>query len=334
MITQLTETIKDNALARYAHRVTADSLTGKVAIVTGAGRGLGRCYAYALAAAGSSVVINDADESSAQEAAQEITEAGGRALAVPGKVGPESAANELVEATVNEFGRLDIMVTNAGILRDRVTWKMSEAEFDMVIDTHLKGTWTCGKAAIQQMRTQGEGGKLILIGSPAGQFGSFGQSNYASAKAGIVGLGRTWSMELSRDRIDVNIVIPTAMTAMTATIPTYKEWSDAFAQGVPLPTVARREHALGSPEDVTPLVVWLASNDSDGVTGQALGLGGDRLTLYSHPDALSTADQDGGWSAEALGRAWKEDLSSNAQASGPKQLPDPAENPAASSTDK
>lgn len=324
----------DDGLTRYGTRVTPESLAGKVAIVTGAGRGLGRCYAYALAAAGAAVVINDADEDSARETAEEIQRAGGRALAVPGKVGPASAADELVEATVAEYGRLDIMVTNAGILRDRVTWKMTEAEFDMVVETHLKGTWTCGKAAIQQMRSQGEGGKLILIGSPAGQFGSFGQSNYAPAKAGIVALGRTWSMELSRDRIGVNIVVPTAMTAMTATIPIYKEWSEAYDKGVSLPAVARREHALGSPEDVTPLVVWLASDDSDGVTGQALGLGGDRFTLYSHPDVLGTADRDGGWTAEALGKAWHENLASQTQPSGPKLLPDPAENPAISDTDK
>lgn len=321
-------TTDNNSLQDYVDRVGPGSLEGKVAIVTGAGRGLGRCYALALAAAGAAVVVNDADEASAAEVADEISSGGGKALAAPGKVGPESAAVALVEKTVQEYGRLDIMVTNAGILRDRVTWKMSEEDFDAVIETHLKGTWTCGKAAIQHMRAQGEGGRLILIGSPAGQFGSFGQSNYAPAKAGIVGLGRTWSMELGRDKINVNIVVPTAMTAMTATIPAYHEWAEAFDRGIPLPQVARRDHALGGPEDVTPLVVWLASDDSADVTGQAFGLGGDRFTLYSHPAELKTADHDGGWTAPAIGQAWREQFSEHAQHSGPRPKPDPLEHPA------
>lgn len=316
----LTETLRS--------RVDGAGLSGKVAVVTGAGRGLGRCYAAALAAAGAAVVVNDADEQAAQDAAEEIAEAGGRALAVPGRIGPEAEAVRLVEAAVAEYERLDIMVTNAGILRDRVSWKMSEDDFDAVIETHLKGTWTCGKAALQQMRTQGEGGRLILIGSPAGQFGSFGQSNYASAKAGIVGMARTWSMELARDSITVNVVVPTAMTAMTATIPAYKEWAEAYEQGAPLPDVARRDHALGSPEDVAPLIAWLASDRATGVTGQAIGLGGDRLTLYSHPAELDTADADGGWDVEQIAGVWERQLASQAQPSGMGEKPNPADHPA------
>ena len=303
-------------------------LSGKVAIVAGAGRGLGRSYALGLSEAGAAVVVNDADEHAGAEVAAEIEEAGGKALAAPGRIGREAAAEHLVSTAVETFGRVDIMVPNAGILRDRVTWKMTEEDFDAVIETHLKGAWTCGKAAIQQMRRQGEGGRLILIGSPAGQFGSFGQSNYAPAKAGIVALGRTWSMELARDRVAVNVVVPTAMTAMTATIPAYKEWAEAFDSGQALPTAARQDHGLGSPEEVVPLIVWLASDDSAGVTGQALGLGGDRLTLYSHPDELVTLDAAGGWTTEGIGRAWTEQLAPHAQRSGPGPKPSPQEHPA------
>lgn len=315
-------------LSSYTHRVTAGELEGKVAVVTGAGRGLGECYALALAAAGASVLVNDADEDAAHRVAEAIASGGGTAAAAPGKVGPQAAADALVSHAVETYGRLDVMVTNAGILRDRVSWKMEESDFDAVIETHLKGTWTCATAALKQMRSQGEGGRLILIGSPAGQFGSFGQSNYAPAKAGIVALGRTLSMELARDRIMVNTVVPTAMTAMTATIPAYQEWAAAFEQGIDLPPAARQDHALGDPSDVTALVVWLASDASEGVTGQALGLGGDRLTLYSHPEELRTADHPGGWNTSALSDVWTQRLSADAQASGGPARPDPREHPA------
>lgn len=320
-------------LSSYTHRVTAGELEGKVAVVTGAGRGLGECYALALAAAGASVLVNDADAEAAHRVAEAITSGGGTAAAAPGKVGPQSAADELVTQAVETYGRLDVMVTNAGILRDRVSWKMEESDFDAVIETHLKGTWTCATAALKQMRSQGEGGRLILIGSPAGQFGSFGQSNYAPAKAGIVALARTLSMELARDKIMVNTVVPTAMTAMTATIPVYQEWAAAFEQGLELPAAARQDHALGEPGDVTPLIVWLASAASEGVTGQAIGLGGDRLTLYSHPAELRTADHPGGWTTAALDQAWAEQLSADAQTSGGPARPDPREHPAGAQTE-
>ncbi|NDK32578.1 SDR family NAD(P)-dependent oxidoreductase [Nesterenkonia haasae] len=323
-------TTQESSLQSYSERIDPRSLAGKVAIVTGAGRGLGRGYALALAAAGAAVVVNDAEENSASTVASEIINGGGSAMAATGRIGPEAAAVKLVEKATKQYGRLDIMVTNAGVLRDRVTWKMTEEDFDTVIETHLKGSWTCGKAAIQQMKAQGEGGRVILIGSPAGQFGSFGQSNYASAKAGIVGLGRTWSMELARDKINVNIVVPTAMTAMTATIPAYHEWAEAFERGMPLPPVARREHALGGPEDVTPLVVWLASDDSAAVTGQAFGLGGDRFVLYSHPAEQVTADHDGGWTVAAIGQSWRDKFADHAQPSGPRPKPDPREHRALS----
>lgn len=303
-------------------------LAGKVAIVTGAGRGLGRCYAIGLAAAGCAVVVNDADEDAASTVTAEIRGSGGRAVTAVGRIGPESAAQKLVSLAVDEFGRLDIMVANAGILRDKVTWKMEETDFDVVIETHLKGAWTCGKAAAIRMREQGEGGRIILIGSPAGQYGSFGQSNYAAAKAGIVAMARTWSLELARDRITANVVVPTAMTAMTATIPVYAEWATAFEEGFPLPPMARRDHALGGPEDVVPLIVWLASDGAASVTGQTLGIGGDRVSLYSHPAEHRHALSEGGWSAEGIGQLWAEEWSADAQPSGPTPKPDPSEAPA------
>ncbi|MBV8219603.1 MAG: SDR family oxidoreductase, partial [Solirubrobacterales bacterium] len=269
------------------------NLSGEVAVVTGSGRGLGRAYALALAAAGAAVVVNDLDEAAAVETVRQITEAGGRAVSEIAAIGDSGAAQQLVERAVGEFGRLDAMVTNAGVLRDKVLWKMTDEDFDLVIRTHLRGTFTCARAAAIQMREQGDGGRIIVVGSPAGQFGNFGQTNYAAAKAGIVAFARTWSLELARDRITVNAIVPTAWTGMTATIPIYAPLTDLVEAGQPLPAQVRREHALGMPEDCAPLVVFLASGAGAEVTGQAIGIGGDRLTLYSHPAELVYAYRDG-----------------------------------------
>ena len=229
--------------------MSAVRLDGKVAVVTGAGRSLGKAYALALAAAGAAVVVNDVDPVTAGETVAEIEAAGGRAVAVAAPVGPTSTADALVAAAVSSFGRLDILVANAGVLRDRVLWKMGDDDFDLVVETHLRGTFTTVRAAARAMRAQGEGGRLILIGSPAGQFGSFGQTNYAAVKAGLVAMARTWSLELARAGITANAVIPTALSPMTATIPAYAELYERFVAGEPIPHEYRHDHALGSPED-------------------------------------------------------------------------------------
>jgi NAD(P)-dependent dehydrogenase (short-subunit alcohol dehydrogenase family) len=291
-------------------------LDGKVAVVTGSGRGLGLAYAKALADAGAAVVVNDVDEDVAVAASDAIVRAGGRAVAVVGAVGSSEFAQELVDHTVREFGRLDILVTNAGILRDTVLWKMTDEQFDDVIRVHLRGTFTCVRAAAVQLREQGDGGRIICIGSPTGQVGNFGQTNYAAAKAGIVGMVRTWALELARANVTVNAVVPVAATAMTETAPFLKEYVDALQAGDPLPPYARRELSFGPPEDVAGLVVFLASEAAAAVNGQALGLGGDRLALWSHPTEAAVAFADGGWTAGSIADAWTKDLSEHAQAVG------------------
>jgi NAD(P)-dependent dehydrogenase (short-subunit alcohol dehydrogenase family) len=266
-------------------------------------------------------VVNDLDSSAVAEVVAGIEGAGGRAVAVVAAVGSSDAAQQLVDAAVEKFGRLDVMVTNAGILRDRVLWKMTDEDFDLVVETHLRGTFTCARAAAVRMREQGEGGRIIVIGSPAGQFGNFGQTNYSAAKAGIVAFARTWSMELARSQITVNAVIPTAWTQMTATIPIYGPLTERVEAGRGLPAAVRREHAIGMPEDCAPLVVFLASAGAGDVTGQAIGIGGDRLSLYSHPSEIEHALSDGGWTAEQIAQAWPEQFVASSQPSG-MQLPE------------
>ncbi|MFC5722331.1 SDR family NAD(P)-dependent oxidoreductase [Streptomyces gamaensis] len=280
-------------------------LNGKVAVVTGSGRGLGLAYAKALAAAGAAVVVNDVDAGTAAAAVKEIEDAGGRAVAQPAEVGTAQAAQTLVDRAVDAFGRLDIMVTNAGVLRDRVLWKMTDDDFDTVVRVHLRGTFTCVRAAVQHMREQGDGGRVIVAGSPAGQRGNFGQTNYAAAKAGIAAMVRTWAMELERAGITANAVIPVAATAMTRTIPAFAPHIEALEQhGTPLPDSLRKAEGFGTPEDVAPLVAFLASDAAAGITGQCIGIGGDRLALWSHPQEIAVAYADGGWSAETIAAAW------------------------------
>ena len=297
--------------------MSAIRLDGQSAIVTGAGRSLGRAYAIALADAGASVIVNDVDAPSAAETVAEIASRGGRAFASIGAVGPAETAEQLVADAVDQFGRVDVLVANAGVLRDRVLWKMSDDEFDAVVSSHLRGTFTCGRAVATRLREQGEGGRLILVGSPAGQFSSFGQTNYAAVKAGIVAMARTWSLELARAGITANAVIPTALSPMTATIPAYTELYERYMAGEPIPQKFRHDNALGTPEDVAPLIVWLASAASGDVTGQAIGIGGDKLTLYSHPAEQDAEYADGGWSADTIDTAWRARFAAQAPRSGP-----------------
>ncbi|MFI2205141.1 SDR family oxidoreductase [Streptomyces sp. NPDC020192] len=280
-------------------------LHGKVAVVTGSGRGLGLAYARALAAAGAAVVVNDVDPGAVDAAVDGITAAGGSAVGTVAAVGDSEAAERLVETAVREFGRLDILVTNAGILRDRVLWKMTDDDFDAVVKVHLRGTFTCARAAAVRMREQGTGGRIVLISSPAGQRGNFGQTNYAAAKAGIVAMARTWALELARAGITVNAVVPVAATEMTKTIPVFAPLiEESERTGEPLPDWLRKDEGLGTVEDVAGLITFLASDAAKDITGQAIGIGGDRLALWAHPQEKAVAFADGGWSADAIAEQW------------------------------
>ena len=292
-------------------------LTGKVAVVTGSGRGLGRAYARAVAAAGAAVVVNDVDADAAAAVVAQIEAARGRAVSVVAPVGPTATADALVGAAVERFGRLDAMVTNAGVLRDRSIGKMSDEDFDVVIETHLRGTFTCARAAQARFREQGEGGRLVLVGSPAGQRGNFGQTNYSAVKAGIVGMARTLAVEAARMNVTVNALIPLALTRMAATIPALTEAVAAVERGESVPAELR-ERGVGTAEDVAPLVVYLLSDAAAGITGQAIGVGGDKISIWSHPAVVAEASRPGGWTAEAIAEAFPAELESHLQPYAPQ----------------
>ena len=276
------------------------SLTGKVAIVTGSGRGLGLAYARELARQGAAVIVNDVDADVAAEAVRTIESDGGRAAAVVAPVGGSEVARQLVQAAVSEFGRLDILVTNAGILRDKSLLKMTDEDFDAVINVHLRGTFTCVREAFGYFKENGIPGRIITIGSPTGQRGNFGQTNYAAAKAGIVGMVRTWALEMKKAGVTANAVIPVAATAMTRTVPYFQKAVEADDRGEAMPSFFRHDLGFGTADDVSGLVAFLASDAAAGVSGQAIGAGGDRLQVWTHPEAAATEYREGGWGYQDL----------------------------------
>lgn len=301
------------------------SLTGKVAIVTGSGAGLGLAYAQELARQGAAVIINDVSQEAADAAVASITEAGGKAAAVVAPVGTSETADLLVKTAVDTFGSLDILVTNAGILRDKSLLKMTDEDFDLVINVHLKGTFTCVRSAFAYFKENGVAGRIVTIGSPTGQRGNFGQTNYAAAKAGIVGMVRTWAMEMKRAGVSVNAVIPVAATAMTKTIPFFQAAVEADERGEAMPEFFRKELGFGPAQDVAGLIAFLSSEEAAGISGQAIGVGGDRLQVWSHPEAVATEFQDGGWDYATMLAEGKALLEANLQSVGETMPELPAE---------
>jgi len=264
-------------------------LLGKTALVTGAGQGIGRAIAHELARHGAQVMVNDITADRAAATMAEIVDAGGKALADGNDISTFAGADAAVQGTIAAFGGIDVLVNNAGILRDRMSWNLSEAEWDAVINVCLKGTFACSQAAARHMRGQGSG-RIINITSRSGLRGNVGQSNYAAAKAGVLGLTRTMSLELKRNGVSVNAVCPRAETEMVASIPdAVKAAKDAGWQGS---SIRRR----GSAEDVAPMIAYLASEGAGDITGQVIGVGGDKISLWTHPDEIAEAFKPGGWS--------------------------------------
>jgi NAD(P)-dependent dehydrogenase (short-subunit alcohol dehydrogenase family) len=275
------------------------SLDGRVAIVTGAGRGIGRSVARLLASEGASVVVNDLgsavdgsgnDSGPAHDVVAEIAEAGGKAVANGADISVFAAAENLVQTAIEEFGRLDILVNVAGILRDRMVFNMTEQEWDDVIRVHLKGTFNTTRFASahwRSLRDESAQNRIINFTSVSGLHGAPGQPNYAAAKMGIVGL--TWSSAraLGKYGVTVNAISPGAATRMTDSVPTDRRRT-------------RPEVDEWSPDNVAPIVAYLASERSGWITGRIIHSSGYEVSLYSNPEPVVRIVGTGPWQPDAL----------------------------------
>ncbi len=278
-------------------------LDGKVAIVTGAGGGIGRAHALALAQEGAKVVVNDLGgdragggkgSDMADAVVAEIKRAGGDAVANYDSVTTREGGDGLLWSALAKFGRADILINNAGVLRDRTLLNMSDADWDIVYSVHLKGTFYATQAVARHLKTQGEGGRIINTTSLSGLLGNVGQANYSAAKAGIYGFTRTVSMELARYKITCNAIAPVAFTRMTEDLAVVKSMGDAGKQ-------------LLAPEHIAPIAVFLASEAAAEITGTIVGVQGNQLSIYKMTQSQGVAPRSGGtWSPAELRERWAE----------------------------
>ncbi|HEY8041925.1 MAG TPA: SDR family NAD(P)-dependent oxidoreductase [Polyangiaceae bacterium] len=272
-------------------------LDGKVAIITGAGGGIGRAHARLYAREGARVVVNDLggardgsglDSTPANQVAEEIKAAGGTAIANHDSVSSAAGAQALLKSAVEAFGRVDVLVNNAGILRDKSFLKMDEPMWDAVVEVHLKGTFLCSQVFARQIVAQGGGGRVVNTTSVSGMLGNFGQANYSAAKAGIYGLTRTMSIELQKHRITVNAIAPIAKTRMTEDLPMF--------QGVDTLTA----------EHIAPAALFLGSDLCGDRTGHVLAIAGARVYAFKvveTPGRFKETD-NGVWTAKEIAETW------------------------------
>ncbi len=275
-----------------------NSLEGKVAIITGAGGGIGREYALLFAAEGAKVLVNDigceangsGQSPTANQVVEEIIAGGGQAVANNEPVGTFASAGRIVQAALDAYGQLDILVNNAGILRDRTILKMTEDEWNQVLQVHLTGAFSCMQAAARIMTERDQGGRIINVSSSSGLLGNFGQSNYGAAKAGVQMMTRIAALELAKHKITVNAIAPAAVTRMLKTM-------KGISETVSLETLG--------PQFIAPLAAYLASDAAAGISGQTFGIEGQHIFIYkmmtSHGVSRWSGPQP--WTVEEIGQA-------------------------------
>src|SRR5919109_4323862 len=273
-------------------------LRDKVAVVTGAARGVGREIALLMARHGARVVVNDyggseaglgTDRKPADEVADEIQRAGGKAVANYDSVATMAGGQAIIKTATEAFGRVDVVVNNAGILRDRMIFNMTEEEWDAVLDTHLKGTFAVTRGAAPHMREQ-KWGRFINMTSTSGLIGNVGQANYAAAKLGIFGLTKATALDMARYNVTANCISPFAWTRMIGTIPTETEQQKARVEKI----------KQMSPAHIAPMAVFLASDAAKDVTGQVFGVRGKEIMLFGHERPIMRVHNAEGWTPERL----------------------------------
>jgi NAD(P)-dependent dehydrogenase (short-subunit alcohol dehydrogenase family) len=289
-------------------------LKGKVAVVTGAGKGLGRAEAIGLAAQGAAVVVNDlgasidgsgSSEEPADEVVDEIQESGGAAIANHDSVADEEGAGRIVRTAIDYFGRIDVLVNNAGFTRDRMVYNIADEEWDAVIKTNLYGTFYCTRAACKAMREQGCG-RIINTSSHAG-LGNMGQASYSAAKEGIVGFTRTVARDMGRYGVTCNVIRPVAGTRGFEELVNEKGLGEAWAKMWGEEAAQQRIKQmleLNRPEDVASLVVYLASEAADNINGCVFDVWHGHVGIYQDPPPVEQVlTKDGRWTPEELAEA-------------------------------
>jgi NAD(P)-dependent dehydrogenase (short-subunit alcohol dehydrogenase family) len=290
-------------------------LEDKVAVVTGAGHGIGRGHALELAKHGAKVVVNDLGSSVRGEGGGKDADAtvalivsrGGTAVANYGNVADEQDSRQMIAQAVDEYGRLDVLVNNAGIVRDRVVWNMQAEDFDRVMAVHVRGSWLSSHHAAQHWRGRAKAGeavcgRIINTTSGAGLLGNFGQTNYATAKAAVVGLTLTLSLELYKLGVTVNAVGPGGLTRLSATV-------ESMGEPIEPDTLGEDDYHPMDPAGSSPLVAWLASDEAQHVTGQVIRAIHDKIFLMKGWTEAATVSADGArWDATTLGRILATDL--------------------------
>ncbi len=309
---------------------------GRVAVITGAGRGIGRALALLMASEGASLVVNDlganvdgseTGESPADDVVKEITDAGGAAVASHHSVVDFESAEEIVKTAVDAFGRIDVLCHAAGILRDRMVFNMSEEEWDGVLRTHLYGAFNMVRNTVPHMIAQ-EYGRIVLFASSSG-LGAAGQANYSSAKEGMVGFARALSQELAEYDISVNAVYPGALTRMLANVP------DSTRQMLRGQVEASNEPPFGpaemlasyepdeamTPEANAPKVAYLCTEAGGAITGEVIGTSGWTMSLFTPRYVSKSIHKDGRWTLDELERLMPASLAAGLKNPAPTELP-------------